>query len=260
MVFRDPYGRGPSLGGLGGPPPRDIAILLGVVFVTFSMQFFSGLAALVELLRLTPLVWQSLFVWQVLTYPFMGSGGASPWILLELLILYWFASDVYRQLGRTRFWQLLIIATTGAGIVAALVHLVGSLLGAPPANPFVLMQGQRTLILFAIAAFGTLRQHATIMLFFVLPIQARHFLWLEIVLGFIGFLGTKDLAGFLGICAVVGFTYGLLRFGSLQRLGREMRLRAEKKMIERRLGRMRKKSKLRVVRGEDETRKGPWVN
>lgn len=260
MVFRDPYGRQPTFGGLGGPPPRDVAILLAVVFVTFSMQFFSGLQSLIALLRLSGDAWQSLFVWQIFTYPFAGSGGASLWILLELLILYWFASDVYRQLGRRRFWQLLVTATAGAGLVAVLVHLVLTLTGSGTPNAFGLMQGQRILTLFAIAAFGTLRQHATIMLFFVLPIQARYFLPLEIVIGFIGFLGSKDLSGFLGICAVVGLTYALLRYGGVQRFAREMRLRTEKKLIERRLGRMRRKSKLRVVRGEDETRKGPWVN
>lgn len=260
MVFRDPYGQQPTFGGLGGPPPRDIAILLVVVFVTFSMQFFAGLSDLIALLRITPLAWQNLFVWQIFTYPFMGSGGASLWILLELLILYWFAGDVYRQLGRRRFWQLLLTATAGAGLVGVLVHLASTLIGAEPPNAFVLMQGQRILTLFAIAAFGTLRQNATILLFFVLPVQAKYFLPLEIVIGFIGFLGTKDLAGFVGVCTVVGLTWALLRFGGLQRFGKEMRLRTEKKLIERKLGKMRKKSKLRVVRGEDETRKGPWVN
>ena len=260
MVFKDPYGRQPAMGGLGGPPPRDILILLAVIFVTFSMQFFAGLQSLIALLRLTPDAWQSLFAWQIFSYPFMGSGGASPWILLELLILYWFAGAAYRDLGRKRFWQLLITATAGAGLVAVLVHLVTTLAGGAPVNAFVLMQGQRILTLFAIAAFGTLHQNATILLFFVLPIQAKYFLPLEIALAFIGFLGSKDMAGFLGVCTVVGLTYALLRFGGLRRFGREMRLRAERKLIEQRLGRTRKKSKLRVVRGEDETRKGPWVN
>ena len=46
-----------SFGGFGGgaPPPRDILILLGVIFVTFSMQFFDVTAGLLAWLRRQPL-------------------------------------------------------------------------------------------------------------------------------------------------------------------------------------------------------------
>ena len=117
-----------------------------------------------------------------------------------------------------------------------------------------------TRIMVAIAAFATLRAEATILLFFVLPIKAKWFLWLELALGFIGFLGTYDFAGFVGICAAVGLTVGLLRPGRLRGLGRETRLRAERWWIERKLGRMRRKSKLRLVDEEKKPKKGPWVN
>ena len=72
------------------------------------------------------------------------------------------------------------------------------------------MQGQQILAVVLVAAFATLNRDATILLFFVLPMPARWFLWLEIVFGFLGFLGTHDLPGFLGICAAVGITYGAL--------------------------------------------------
>ena len=66
------------LGGFGsGPIPRDLWILLGVLFATFSLQFFSSTALLPALLRLTPLAWQRGFVWQLATYPFIGFGGPS---------------------------------------------------------------------------------------------------------------------------------------------------------------------------------------
>ena len=255
-----PYQRQIRIGGFDGPPPRDILMLLGVVFATYSLQFL--IPALVAPFRLTELAWQSGLLWQLASYPWFGwsGGGPSVWILLELLILYWFAGDVYVRLGRRRFWRLFVGVTIAAGTAAVLVDIVTSLMGARSPSVFTLLQGQRSLILVAIAAFGTLRQNATILLFFILPIQARWFLPLEIVIGFIGFLGTRDLPGFVGICVLVGLTWLLLRAGGPGRALREARLRLEKKYIEMKLGRRRRKSGLRVVRDDDEGSKPPWIN
>lgn len=241
-------------------------VLLAVVFVTFSLQFFTATAWLPALLHLGTSLWPLGVVWQVATYPFAGYGGPSIWILLELLILYWFARDVFYRLGRRRFWRTLLTASVIAGVAAVAVELLARLAGpgGTTAAPFTLMQGQRTLLAFSIAAFATLNRHATILLFFVLPIQARWFLWLEVLFAFIAFLGTKDLAGFVGIVAVVGTTYGVLTAGGPGRMLRDWRLRAEKARLERQLERERKKRKLRVLegggRGDDEPRRGPWVH
>jgi hypothetical protein len=243
----------------GGPPARDVIAMLVIVGATYSLAAFTSA---VDVLRLTPMVWRG-WLWQLATYPWIGFGQPSIWILLELLILYWFANDVFRALGRRRFWNLFLWATLGAALAAAAMDVLLTLAGVGAASSFVLMQGQRMLILVAIAAFATLRAEATILLFFVLPVKARWFLWIEIAIGFVGFLATKDFPGFVGICAAVGLSVLLLSSGSGRGILREARLRSERWWIERKLGRMRKKSGLRVVRGgddEDSVRRGPWVN
>lgn len=266
---RGPWSGGP--GGIGLPPltpaPRDLVILLAVVFATFAFQHLGGLALVPALLRLTPAVWQTGFLWQVATYPFAGYGPPSIWILLELLILYWFGRDVFYRLGRRRFWRTLLTVALTAGLAAVVVELVTRLVspGGTTVAPFTLMQGQRMLLAFAIAAFATLNRHATILLFFVLPIQARWFLWIEILFAFIAFLGTQDLAGFAGICAVVGGTYAVLSAGGPSRLLRDWSLRMKRRQLERQLERERRKRKLRVLegggeKGDDEPRQGPWVH
>lgn len=244
-----------SFGGFDGPPPRDVIVLLAVISVTFSLGFFTPV---LELLRLTPLAWQQGWLWQLATYPWIGTGGASLWILLELLILYWFAADVARSLGRGRFWRLLLYTTLGAAVVAVAVDVASWVLRVDVPTDFQLMQGQRMLIVVVIAAFAVLRQHATILLFFVLPIQARWFLWIEIAFAFIGFLGSKDLAGFLGICTAVGLTVVLLRPGRWRGMLRETRLRLDRWRIQRKLGRRRRKSGLRAVDPPDSPDR--WVN
>jgi len=237
----------PSFGGFGGgmAPPRDLLVLLGVVFVTFSFQFFQATAPLVALLRLSELTLRSGFLWQAVTYPFAGFGSPSLWFLLELLILFWFGRDVFYRLGRKQFWKVVLIGTAGGALVALLVDLVAG----PGIESFVLMQGQRTLIVIFITCFAVLFADATVYLFFVLPVRARWFVWIEILFAFMAYLGSRDLAGFLGICATVGTVWLWLR-GGLSRGPREMWLRLQRWWLEQRLKRMRRQRGFTVIPGD----------
>src|SRR6185436_18214019 len=114
----------PGFGGPSGPPPRDVIAILVVLFVTFSCQFFASTAIVPALMWLSPDVWQRGFVWQLITYPFAGIGRPGLGIVLEFLILFWFARDVYLDLGRRRFWRLIL----PAAIVAALAALAADFL------------------------------------------------------------------------------------------------------------------------------------
>lgn len=237
--------------GLTGPVPRDLWILLGIIFATFSLRFFATTADLIALLRLSPAVWQRGFVWQMVTYPFAGTGQPGIWFVIELLILFMFGRDVFYRLGARPFWRLLVTAAGIAGAAAVLVQLaIGLGGGETPALAFSLMQGQRTVLAILIAAFAVLNRHATILLFFVLPIQARWFIYLELVFAFLGFLSTRDLAGFAGVCAAVGTTVVLLRAGGAALGGRELWLKAQEKYMRFRLQQLKKKRGFRVVEGD----------
>jgi hypothetical protein len=276
LTIRDRSTQRIPLGGFGsGPVARDLWILLGVLFVTFSLQFFQSTALVPALLRLTPYAWQRLWIWQLATYPFIGAGGPSLWILLELYFLFVFARDVYSGLGRRHFWRLVVSVSVLSAAVALAVNALTALAGGglgPEA--FSLMQGQRILLSIMVAAFATANGRATILLMFVLPIEARWFLGIEILFAFIGFLQTRDLAGFLGVCSAVGLTYLYIRSGGGRRKRklpplREMRLRIERWWIARKLDRMKKQRGFRVIPGErtgekdvkrGDVKKGPWVH
>ncbi len=253
---RQPIG----FGGDGSPPPRDILLLLGILFLTFSLQFFaSGLA---EYFRLSRSVWQRGYLWQLGTYPLFAERDSGFWFLLELLIIFWFGRDVFRYLGRRQFWTLLAWGIGAASVVAVGAQLLLDFAGLGSPFAFVLMQGQRMVLTILIAAFATLYGNATIFLFFVLPLKARWFIGLEILFAFMGFLTTKDFAGFLGICAAVGMVFQILT-GRLFKIFREWRLRAERKILEVRLRRMRNRRGMHVVKpppDDDEEPRGPWVN
>lgn len=264
MYTTDPSRGRMSFGGFGGggPVAQDIWILLGVVLFTFSLRFFSGVALIPALLQLTPLVYQQGFLWQLVTYPFVGTGVPSLWFLIELLILFWFTRDVFNALGRKRFWRTVMTSAFAGALVASLVQLISDLAsGVGVLQPFELMQGQRMLMTIVIVAFAVLYAQATILLFFVLPVQARWFVWIVVLMAFMGFLGTKDLAGFLGLLTAVGMTIAQLR-GGLANTLRRWWLRMRQKMHQSELKRMRDKRGMRVVPGgkEDAGRRGPWVN
>lgn len=200
------------LGGLGGPPVPDVLAIVIVLFVTFAMQFFPATAVIPASLALSPTTVVP-FLWQLVTYPLVGWGRPDLWFLLELLVLYWFAADVFRRLGRARFWRLLLIGSACCAVVATAVFLgltrLLDLTSIPLVSP--LIQGQRVLLTITTAAFALLYSDATVLLFFVLPMPARYFLWFPILLGLVAFLPTKDLPGLVGIGVAVLVTWALLR-------------------------------------------------
>lgn len=241
-----------------GKPSPDIIALLAVVFATWALQFFAATAPLAAWLRLTPAVWRSGYLWELVTYPFVGFGPPSPWILLELLVVLWFGQDVRTRLGRRAFWTLVAAAALAAAVVAVGVQLgLDAVGGAGTPFPFQIMQGQRVLLAILVAAFATLYGGATILLFFVLPMPARWFLWLEIALAFVAFLSSKDLAGFAGICAAVGATVLILPGSSARLRLRRRYLSWRARRIERRLARLAKRRGMRVIRRDDDRGDGP---
>jgi membrane associated rhomboid family serine protease len=244
-----------GFGGLAGPPIPDLVAVIAVLFATWTLQFFAATAAIPAWLRLWPAALTGPHLWQLVTYAFVGWGNPDLWFLLELLILYWFGADVFRRLGRARFWRLLLLASACSALVAAGSFLVLTrVLGVDSApSTFPLVQGQRVLLTIATAAFALLYSDATVLLFFVLPMPARYFLWLPVVAGFVAFLPTKDLSGFLGICCAVLATF--LAVGRRGRAGGGSWWSGiSRRWREHRLRQLRKRSGLRVV---DRDKSGP---
>ncbi|MDX1644117.1 MAG: hypothetical protein R3244_07150 [Thermoanaerobaculia bacterium] len=246
--------------GLSGPVPRDVVVLLAVVLATFSLRFFEATQPLHALLGLSSDSWRSGFLWQLGTYLFTGVGTPGIWFLIELLILFLFVRTVFYQLGRRGFWRWLILIGVTCGLVAVLVDVVASALVGSVPNAFLLMQGQHMLLVLTIAAFATMNRDATILLFFVLPVQAKWFLLLELLFAFMGFLSTHDLAGFVGLCSAVGLTFVYLGGGFGGGGWRQLWLRLQERWLRRRLKRMRRRRGLRLVDEEEPSRPDDWVH
>jgi len=257
-VRRTPFGSGFG-SGLAGRPPGDLAALLAVLFATYAMQFFAATAAVPEALRLDPLALQGWQVWRILTYPLAGYGPASVWILLELLVLYWFARDLRAGLGGRRFWSLLAQSGLAAGVAAVAVEsLLAGVSRTTSAAPFALMQGQRTLLAIVVALFAVRYADAVIYLFFVLPVRARAFVWVSVLIAFVGFLATKDLGGLAGLWTATAAAYWRGRPGGRPPSLRRLRLRWQEALLRWRLDRLRRRSRMRVIDGD--RGKEPTIN
>jgi hypothetical protein len=252
--------------GLTGPIPRDLLILFGILFVTFSLSFFDATSPLIGLLLLSEDAIRRGFVWQLATYPFVGIGGL--FFLVTLIFLYMIARNVFYGLGRRHFWRLVFAAAIGSALVALGVDLLMGLANIPAVNAFRLMQGQSLFWSLFIAAFATANRGGTIYLIF-LPIEARWFLALEALMIFIGFLFTKDLPGLFGMFTALGVGVGYVRSGGRGIKLREVRLRLERRWIQWKLDRNKRRRGFRVIPGQGErggnggngeVRKGPWVH
>jgi hypothetical protein len=178
-------------------------------------------------------------------------------IVLELFFLFFFARDVLARLGRARFWRLLLSACVAGGVVALLVDLAARALGRVPEASLTLLQGQHMLFVVAIAAFAVLYREAQILLMFILPIQARWFLPLEVLFAFIGFLRSHDLAGFLGICTAIAVVWAMLNRGRSGAKARDGWLRLQSWWLRQRMNRLRRKRGFKVV---DDRRGDPWLH
>ncbi|HET9229309.1 MAG TPA: hypothetical protein VFR31_21700 [Thermoanaerobaculia bacterium] len=247
-------------GGLSGPFPLDLLLIAGVMLLTVTLSAFASTRIIPLLLTLTPLVWQRGFLWQLVTYPFVDVNGPSFWFILTLIMLFLWGRDVFWGLGRRHFWRMLLFAGIGAGIVATLVDIAATLSGWIPPNRFVMMQGW-TILAVLLAAWARAHRGATILFMFILPIEAGYYVVLELLLAFLGFLGTRDLPGFVGICTAIGLGWLYVdrsgRIGLRRKDLREYRLRLERWWIQKKLNRAKKKRGFRVIPGE---KKGPWVN
>ncbi len=263
-------------GGLSGPIPRDLIVIAAILLVTVTLSSFPSTRLIPDLLTITPAAWQSGFVWQVATYPYVEAHGPSLGFVINIILLFLWGRDVYWGLGRRHFWRLLVFSSVGAGLLAVLADAAGTLAGWVSAQRFLMMQGW-TLLAILLSAWARANRGATILFMFILPIEAGWLVALEILLAFLGFLITKDLPGFVGVCAAIGISWSFIARRGKVGLGkkdlREYRLRLERWWIQRKLQRMKKKRGFRVVPGDGgggagsngpgrggDVRKGPWVN
>lgn len=120
-------------------------------------------------------------VWQVLTYGFLHDLSGLSHIVFNCLALYFLGTPLNQRWGGRSFLKFYLIAVLGAGAFSLLVGLL--LPGFD--NPIVGASGG---IFALLTAFSMLFPTAEILLFFVLPVKARHVIWIAIAIDIVLFV------------------------------------------------------------------------
>lgn len=149
----------------GVPLSRAVKFLLAANILVFLFQvLFNQTGAFVKIFGLTPLqVWTHGMVWQLATYLFLH--GDLLHLLLNSIALFFFGTDVEREMGTRNFCLLYFFSGIGAGLCSVAVE------------PFsqVPTVGASGAVFGLLVAYSVLFPHrvVTLLLFFVLPLQIR---------------------------------------------------------------------------------------
>lgn len=127
--------------------------------------------------------------WTIVTYAFLHDLHTPTHILFNMMGLFFLGPSLERRWGGKGFLQFYLWSVVIAGLASVVLGLLlpgifgGQVVGASGA------------IMAILAAFSLVQPEATILLFFVLPIQARWILWIALGIDTVVFFsGSSDLA------------------------------------------------------------------
>ncbi len=158
--------------------PRVKTLIIACVAV-FVLQM---LAHRIEgIFGLVPaLVLGQFYLWQPFTYLFLHGGFGH--ILINMLILWMFGSEMERYLGSSRFLHFYFVTGVGAGLLSVAVD---------PFSPIPII-GASGAIYGILMAYGMLFPDRLVYLYFLIPIKVKY---LVAILGAISFLSAINSPG-----------------------------------------------------------------
>ena len=157
------------------PPLTKVtkAIIIACVvmfFVDLILSQFNLPFKLVNILGLVPLkVMQNFWLWQFVTYIFMH--GNELHLLLNMLILWYFGSEIEMRLGEKGFLQYFFLTGIGAG----LFNFLTCVLFRDPAQLTNATIGASGAVYGILIAYGIFFGSRYMLVFFIFPLQAKYF-------------------------------------------------------------------------------------
>jgi membrane associated rhomboid family serine protease len=174
------------------PTPAVKKLMIGLLAVWLSFSFLINFldqawaAEFFVALSLDPT--EALFggqVWQVLTYSLLHDLSSPSHVLFNLLGLLFLAPPLERRWGPKGFLQFAFFSALIAGVFSLLCGIVApDLFGGR-------VVGVSGVVMAVLAGFSFVMPNATILLFFVIPIQARWVVWIALGIDAMMFLSTS---------------------------------------------------------------------
>lgn len=236
-----PYRVKLSFGAPMTPTVKLLLILTGSIFFLQAILHRVLGIYLESLFGLVPyLVIHRLYLWQPFTYLFLHGGLFH--LAFNLLVLWMFGCELERVWGRRLFLKYYFLCGIGAGLFVALLS---------PSSPIPTI-GASAALYGILLAYGLLFPNRQILLWFLFPIRAKHFV---LVIGAIAFYSTLTLPG-SGVShmahlsgLLIGYLY-LRGWGHLRQI-HQVYLQWKLKRL---------KKKFRVIDGKRDQDKPPFIH
>ncbi|WP_127715737.1 rhomboid family intramembrane serine protease [Halobacteriovorax sp. HLS] len=225
---------------------KVILISMGVLFLLSNILKASGGVNLTAYLGLSPAMFFSGHIYEILTYPLMAGGIFD--ILFNGLLLWFLGSELENQWGMRRYIYFLLSSTVGAGIVYLLVSSL-FLSGNGLFNyPLYGMHGAGSALCLAYAVLNPDRIFTFMLIF---PMRAKYFCMILVgMLLFNGFFTPAKVLAW-GHLGAMGFGYLWMVLISSNRL----KLGSNKTISKKR---PKSKANLRIVEDDDEKPPKYW--
>ncbi len=164
---------------IGGRLTRGIKYLIilssAIYVLQLILRFYNYSSLIILLFGLTPsMVIQNFYVHQLFTYMFLHSPSDPAHLLFNMLALWMFGSPFEEKWGTRIFFKFYFICGVAGGIA---VLLSGLLFSSAYSVPTI---GQSGAIFGVIGAFCTIYSESRLLFYFLIPIKARHMLWIII--------------------------------------------------------------------------------
>jgi len=125
-------------------------------------------------------------LWRLFSYGFLHELSGLMHIGFNMLALYFLGTPLAQRWGGKAFLRFYLIAMVGAGIFTALVGLL------LPTVFGVAVVGASGAIFALLAAFSMLFPTAELLLLFVIPVKARHVIWIAVAIDIVLFTTMTD--------------------------------------------------------------------
>ncbi len=191
---------GPTIG-LGGRITPGIKILIIINVSVFALQVLAqlmgGQGEMVDIFGLTPAhVVGGPYVWQLVTYMFLHSTNWISHLLLNMLMLWMFGTDLERLWGTRAFLKYYFVCGIGAGILTCFTFFHSTTIGASGGVFGVML------------AYGLTFPNRQILLWFIFPMRAIMFVFLCIGIELLALRGLQD--GVAHFAHLGGMLFGYL--------------------------------------------------